>query len=61
MPDGPRARGCRHRRRQPDGTAQEVRVELPPDPDPGRLRFYYFAEGEVRRAPPVPATWLTPR
>jgi len=26
-----------------------------------RMRFYYFAEGEVRRVPPVPASWLTPR
>jgi hypothetical protein len=29
--------------------------------DLGRLRFYYFAEGEVRRAPPIPAHWFTPR
>jgi hypothetical protein len=46
---------------RPDGHAQEVRLALAPEADLGRLRFYYFAEGEVRRVPPVPASWLTPR
>jgi hypothetical protein len=46
---------------RPDGDAQEVRLALAPEVDLGRLRFYYFAEGEVRRVPPVPASWLTPR
>jgi hypothetical protein len=46
---------------RPDGDAQEVRLALAPEVDLGRLRFYYFAEGEVRRAPPVPASWFTPR
>jgi hypothetical protein len=46
---------------RPDGDAQEVRLALAPEADLGRLRFYYFAEGEVRRVPPVPASWLTPR
>ncbi len=46
---------------RPDGDAQEVRLALAPEADLGRLRFYYFAEGEVRRAPPMPASWLTPR
>ncbi len=46
---------------RPDGDAQEVRLALAPEADLGRLRFYYVAEGEVRRVPPVPASWLTPR
>ena len=46
---------------RPDGDAQEVRLTLAPDLDIGRLRFYYFAEGVLRRVPPVPASWLTPR
>jgi hypothetical protein len=46
---------------RPDGDAQEVRLALAPDVDLGRLRFYYFAEGEVRRVPPIPASWFTPR
>jgi hypothetical protein len=46
---------------RPDGDAQEVRLALAPDLDLGRLRFYYFAEGEVRRVPPIPASWFTPR
>ena len=46
---------------RPDGDAQEVRLALAPGVDLGRLRFYYFAEGEVRRVPPIPASWLTPR
>jgi hypothetical protein len=46
---------------RPDGDAQDVRLVLAPEADLGRLRFYYFAEGEVRRVPPIPASWLTPR
>jgi hypothetical protein len=46
---------------RPDGDAQEVRLALSPEADLGRLRFYYFAEGEVRRVPPAPASWFTPR
>ncbi len=46
---------------RPDGDAQEVRLAVAPEVDLGRLRFYYFAEGEVRRAPPIPAHWFTPR
>jgi len=46
---------------RPDGGAQEVRLELAPGLDLRRLRFYYFAQGEVRRVPPVPASWLTPQ
>ncbi len=46
---------------RPDGDAQDVRLVLAPEADLDRLRFYYFAEGEVRRVPPVPASWLTPR
>ena len=46
---------------RPDGDAQVVRLALAPEVDLVRMRFYYFAEGEVRRVPPVPASWLTPR
>jgi len=46
---------------RPDGDAQEIRLAVAPEVDLGRLRFYYFAEGEVRRAPPIPAHWFTPR
>jgi hypothetical protein len=35
---------------RPDGAAQEVTLELDPSLDLRRLRFYYFAEGAVRRA-----------
>jgi hypothetical protein len=44
----------------PDGEAQEVRIELSPDLDLRHLRFYYFAQGEVRRVPPIPANSPTP-
>ena len=46
---------------RPDGDAQDVRLAFAPEVDLGRLRFYYFAEGEVRRVPPIPASWLTPK
>jgi hypothetical protein len=44
----------------PDGPAQVVTLELAPEVDIGRLRFYYFSEGVVRRAPPAPGTVNTP-
>jgi hypothetical protein len=38
---------------KPDGDAEEVTLELAPAVEPGRLRFYCFSGGEVRRAGPA--------
>jgi hypothetical protein len=46
---------------KPDGAAQEVEIHLSPEVNFHRTRFYYFAQGEVRRVPPVPSSWLTPQ
>jgi hypothetical protein len=46
---------------KPDGEAQDVEVHVAPGVDILRARFYYFAEGEVCRVPPIPTKWLSPQ
>lgn len=46
---------------RPDGEAQEVMLELAPGVDFQHARFYYFAQGEVRRVPPNRTSAITPQ